>query len=286
MGDGVFRRRYRSFDLNIGVVVGRDALLVVDTRGSHRQADELRSHLAELGPAPVRWVVNTHGHFDHCFGNARFRPPLGRAELWGHEAIVPYLAVNGERARRAMVEANPDHREELEEVVVTPPDHLVGDAGSIDLGDREVRLHHVGRGHTDNDLVVVVPDAGVVFAGDLVEESAPPAFGDDAFPLDWPATAARLVHLVDLAGDGHGDGDGAGAGATVVPGHGDVVDRAFTEAQRHDLAAVADLVRELHGAGVPAERALADGGDRWPWPAGGLAEAVRRGYAQLDGSLP
>lgn len=254
-------------------MVGRDALLVVDTRGSHRQADELRAHLAELGPAPVRWVVNTHGHFDHCFGNARFRPPLGHAELWGHEAIVPYLALHGEQARRARIDADPDHREELEEVVVTPPDHLVGDAGPVDLGDREVRLHHVGRGHTDNDLVLVVPDASVVFAGDLVEESAPPAFGDDAFPLDWPATAARLV---DLVGDG----------ATVVPGHGDVVDRAFTEAQRDDLAAVADLVRELHGAGVPAERALAEGAHRWPWPAGGLAEAVRRGYAQLDGSLP
>jgi glyoxylase-like metal-dependent hydrolase (beta-lactamase superfamily II) len=254
------------------VVVGRDAVLVVDTRGSHRQADELRGHLAELGGAPVRWVVNTHGHFDHCFGNARFRPPHGDADLWGHDAIVPYLAANGETARRAMIAADPDHAAELEEVEIVPPDHLVDGIGSIDLGDREVRLHHVGRGHTDNDLVLVVPDAAVVFAGDLVEESAPPAYGDDAFPLDWPATATRVVDLV-------GDGD------TVVPGHGDVVDRAFVDAQRDGLVAVAELVRDLHDAGVPVDRALVEAGDRWPWPPEALANAVGRGYAQLDGTL-
>lgn len=171
-----------------------------------------------------------------------------------------------------MIEANPAHTAELEEVVVTPPGHLVGDAGSIDLGDREVVLRHLGRGHTDNDLVVAVPDAGVVFAGDLVEESAPPAYGGDSFPLDWPATAGRLLDLV-------------GAGDTVVPGHGDVVDRRFAAAQLDGLTAVADVARSLHDAGVPVDRALDEGGDRWPWPPGVLGDAVRRAYAQLAGSL-
>ncbi|HEX9992797.1 MAG TPA: MBL fold metallo-hydrolase [Acidimicrobiales bacterium] len=253
-------------------MVGADGVLVVDTRGSHRQADELRHHLRELGDGPVRWVVNTHGHFDHCFGNARFRPPLADADLWGHEAIVPYLAANAETARQAMIDANPAHADELAEVVVTPPDHLVGDVASLDLGDRVVRLHHVGRGHTDNDLVLVVPDAGVVFAGDLVEESAPPAYGDDAFPLEWPATALRVFDLV-------GDSD------TVVPGHGDVVDRAFAIEQRAGLVDVAQVVRELHDAGVPVDRAVDEGAGRWPWPPAALTHAVRRGYAQLDGEL-
>lgn len=186
---------------------------------------------------------------------------------------MPYLAASGEAARQAMIAANPDHADELAEVVVTPPDHLVGELGSLALGDRDVRLHHVGRGHTDNDLVLVVPDAGVVFAGDLVEESAPPAFGDDAFPLDWPATALRVVDLI-------GDAD------TVVPGHGDVVGKGFAEDQRAGLVAIAELVRDLHDAGVPVDRAVEEGGDRWPWPPAALANAVRRGYAQLDGALP
>ena len=79
---------------------------------------------------------------------------------------------------------------------------------TLDLGDRAVELVDLGRGHTGNDLVVVVPAAGVVFAGDLLEESAPPAFGDDCFPLEWPATAGAVV---------------AEGGAVYVPGHGDVM---------------------------------------------------------------
>jgi glyoxylase-like metal-dependent hydrolase (beta-lactamase superfamily II) len=71
VGDGCFRRRYRTFYLNIGVVRGSDALLIVDTRADLRQADELLDELRWFG-RPVRWVVNSHWHFDHVFGNQRF----------------------------------------------------------------------------------------------------------------------------------------------------------------------------------------------------------------------
>ena len=96
VGDGCFRRRYRAFDLNIGVVRGSDGLLVLDTRADLRQAEELLDHLAAFGQ-PVRWVVNSHWHFDHLFGNQRFREAAsgsGRPddaevaadlELWGHD---------------------------------------------------------------------------------------------------------------------------------------------------------------------------------------------------------
>ena len=65
-------------------------------------------------------------------------------------------------------------------------DHTFSSVRSIDLGDRVVELVHPGRGHTGGDLVVRVPDADVLLAGDLVEESAPPSYGPDCFPLDWP----------------------------------------------------------------------------------------------------
>jgi glyoxylase-like metal-dependent hydrolase (beta-lactamase superfamily II) len=84
-----------------------------------------------------------------------------------------------------------------------------------------VRLRHHGRGHTGADLVVAVDD--VVFAGDLVEEGAPPAM-DDAFPLEWPSTLTALLDLVR---------------GPVVPGHGAVVDAAFVAAQRDELALLA-----------------------------------------------
>ena len=74
VADGVYRRRYQPHDVSVCAVRGSDGLLIADTRSSHRQADEIRADLRELGTLPVRWVVNTHAHFDHTFGNARFGP--------------------------------------------------------------------------------------------------------------------------------------------------------------------------------------------------------------------
>jgi glyoxylase-like metal-dependent hydrolase (beta-lactamase superfamily II) len=269
VGDGVWRRRFESWDLNIGVVRGSDALLIVDTRESHRRAQELRDEIRSLTALPVRWVVNTHWHFDHTFGNFVLASPPDQAELWGHETVPGLLAAHGDSVRRRIADDGLELAVDMAEVVVTPPDHLVGPRASLDLGDRSVELHHLGRGHTDGDLVVIAPDARVVFAGDLVEESAPPYFGPDSFPLDWPATLAALLDVV--------------GSESIVPGHGDVVDRAFCADQHTALVAVDALIRDLHAAAVPVEDALREGEDRWPWPAAALDDAVRRGYLALDG---
>jgi len=279
VGDGCFRRRYRAFDLNIGVIRGSDCLLVIDTRADLRQADELLDDLAAFG-RPVRWVVNSHWHFDHTFGNQRFveaaegdgRPEGAEVaadlELWGHVDLPPMLArAEAEGLRRELRERFGEAAgDEYDRVVLTPPDHLVVDRDVLDLGDRGVELVHLGRGHTDNDLVVAVPEARVVFAGDLLEESAPPAYGSDCHPLDWPTTVAALV---------------SGPTAAFVPGHGDLMDRSRAVDQAAAIAAVADVVRDLHAAGVRLADALEEGRDRWPFPPDALAQAVARGYAEL-----
>jgi glyoxylase-like metal-dependent hydrolase (beta-lactamase superfamily II) len=223
LGAGVFARRYEPWDVTVSVVLGAKGVLVVDTRASHRQADDLLGDLRRLDPRPPRWVVNTHWHFDHTYGNARFLP----AELWSHETVPAALhrCVQATQAGARPSDEVPADAE-YAEVVITPPDHLVKERAVLDLGGRVVELVHLGRGHTDGDLVVVVPDAGVVFAGDLVEESGPPSYGDDSFPLEWPVTAGRLLALL-------GEGD------KVVPGHGAVVDRSFVADQQKALAAVA-----------------------------------------------
>jgi glyoxylase-like metal-dependent hydrolase (beta-lactamase superfamily II) len=277
VGDGCFRRRYQSFDLNIGVVRGSDALLVVDTRADLRQADELLDDLRAFG-RPVRWVVNSHWHFDHGFGNQRFverargetrhgADVTADLQLWGH-ADVPAMLLDNEDELRASLRSRYGDAagDEYDRVSLTPPDHLVTDSVVLDLGDRSVALSHLGRGHTGNDLVVSVPDVDVVFAGDLLEESAPPAYGDDSFPLLWPATADALV--------------GTGA-STFVPGHGDVMSASSAAQQAEAMTTVATLIRELHAAGISAADALDEAGDRWPFPVEALAVAVQRGYESL-----
>ena len=154
--------------------------------------------------------------------------------MWGSRGCAAALLATGERQRADVVaelRAAGDPAADLVQAApIDPPDHLVDDAAVLDVGGREVVLRFLGRGHTDHDLVVEVEtpdDRSVVFAGDLVEQGAPPAF-EDAHPAEWPATLGRLHAL---------------ARGPVVPGHGEVVDADFVGAQREELLAVLSAVR-------------------------------------------
>jgi glyoxylase-like metal-dependent hydrolase (beta-lactamase superfamily II) len=201
IGDRVFVRRYAFYNQNIGAVLGDGAALVVDTRSTHAQAREILDDLRKLTNSPVTVVVDTHGHYDHAFGNRVFRP----AAIWGHTGCPAFMTRTGEPARSNMAAEHPDLAEELAEVMIDPPEHLFAERATIEVGGRQVELRFLGRAHTDHDIVVSVPGADVVFAGDLVEGGAVPYFGD-GYPLEWPATAEALAGLVT---------------GTVVPGHGD-----------------------------------------------------------------
>lgn len=268
VGERCYRRRYDSYDLNIGVVRGSDALLLIDTRCHDREAGELLEELRVFGTRPVRWVVNTHWHFDHTFGNAAIQRAHRKVEIWGHRVMREELLRLSDDTRAKLIAQRPEWAADLEAVEIVAPDRLVDDLAVIDLGDRAVRLQHFGPAHTGGDLVAFVDDSAAVFAGDLVEESAPPAYGDDCYPSEWPVCNAAMLEQI-------------AAGATVVPGHGDVVDRAFVERQLADLATVAELIRELHDAGVDVDDAITAGRGRWPFPEACLVHAVERGFGAL-----
>ncbi len=281
VSDAVYQRRYGSIDVSVCVVRGNGGLLVVDTRSSHREANEIRDDLCEFGATPVRWVMNTHAHFDHCFGNHRFGPnsDIG-APIYGHELMPKHLddyerellaewidKGAGAEAEEWLVESI-GTPESLREIIITPPTELVAKRALLDLGDRCVEMLYLGRGHTDNDLLLHVPDAETWLVGDLLEESGPPMYGSGCFPFDWPQTIASLRERVTV-------------GATLVPGHGAPVGPEFAATQERELESVATLIRELHHSGVPAGAAVAEGGDRWPYPPEMLQAAVAEGYRQL-----
>ena len=263
VGDRVFVRHYRFYSQNIGVVLGDEAALVIDTRVSHRQAAEIQADLRELTALPVGVVVNTHGHSDHCFGNRQFRP----AVIWGHERCVAMMEATGESQRQWTIASIPDLASELYEVEFDPPDRTITEHATVEIepGGRTVELRYLGRGHTDNDIVVVVPDADVLFAGDLLEADATPYFGD-GYPIDWPDTAGRLVEL---------------AAGAVVPGHGSVGDRAFAVRQHRGFREVAELARLVDAGIIGIDVAVT----RTAYPSDAAMEPLTRAMAQLRGEL-
>jgi glyoxylase-like metal-dependent hydrolase (beta-lactamase superfamily II) len=275
--DRVFTRRFDPVNVTVTAVLGGDGVLVADTRCSVQEGRELREELTKLTPLPVRWVVNTHTHFDHMWGNAAFDTPhlVPPAEFWGHENMPDFDPEDPEFVafrEYLLREGGPQWQAKIDELVVRKPDRLVARAHRLDLGGRVAELRHLGRGHTDNDLVVWLPDAAAAIGGDLIEQSGPVAFGSDSFPLDWPATLAALAELTAET-------------TTYIPGHGDPAGRGFLRGQQEFVAAVAEQIRALHADGVPVERAVEAG----TWPAedaSWFGEAVKRGYAQLAGELP
>ena len=238
IGDRVFTRRYEFFQQQIGVVLGGRDVLVVDTRSTPAQAREIVTELRQLTRDPASIIVDTHWHFDHTFGNSVFRP----ATIWGHVRAAAQLVREGPATIEGVAAELPAIAADIRETVIDPPERTFDDRATVKVGDRVVELSYHGRAHTDGDIVLVVPDANVMFAGDLLEEGAPPSFGD-SFPLEWPATVERLLPL---------------ATGAVVPGHGAIGDRGFVLDQLAAFRRLVDLARAVHERRLDAEAAIAE----------------------------
>ena len=272
VGERVFTRRYRFLDQQIGAILTDDGPVIIDTRSTVGHARQIIDDLRRLTAEPVAAVINTHHHFDHTYGNHEFRP----APVWAHVRCAARIRrmVDDPVAHAAnlaeVAEEYPRIAAELGDVVPDAPDHTVDDdGGDLEIGGRRLELRWLGRGHTDNDIVIRVPDAAVVFAGDLLENGAPPWTGD-GYPIDWPDTVEAIRALV--------------AGPTpvaVVPGHGAVGDLAFLERALLELRTMADLARRLESQEIILAEALAAA----PWPADAARETLERAIAQLNGDL-
>ncbi len=269
IADRVWVARYEFIDLNVGLIAGSRGLAVVDTHASGPLAREVIDDIRALGVGEVATVVNTHEHFDHTFGNGTFREEYGELPIHATEEAAARTIPSGEAWKaKAVAQAERYDDPRVPDILATeivPADRTFSSAAVLDLGDRTVELVHPGRGHTGGDLVVRVPDVDVLLAGDLVEQSGPPAYGADSFPLDWPLTLDLVLDLTTPA-------------TVVVPGHGAVVDRAFVQDQRADIGVVAETIRDFAVRGVPVADALAEAD--WPFPREALAEAVPRGNEQ------
>jgi glyoxylase-like metal-dependent hydrolase (beta-lactamase superfamily II) len=240
--------------------------MVVDTLATAAQGRELVAAIRTVTSAPVS-VVTTHAHFDHCFGTAELAAAYPGLSVWAHSSTVDSFQDEASLRRAAYEEARmlvPAIADEVATAPLHPPSIRVLDQSAVSLGGRSVELHYFGRGHTAGDLVVHVPDASVVVAGDLVEQGAPPSFVD-SYPLDWPETLNGVLALEP---------------SVVIPGHGAVVDSSFVHDQRAQLSQLEWLIRDGDRDAAPAEAVAAAA----PFGPEAALVAVRRGYASLSGA--
>jgi glyoxylase-like metal-dependent hydrolase (beta-lactamase superfamily II) len=178
-------------DPNSGVIVGDDGVMIIDAQATPVMARQVIDRVARITDKPIKYVLLTHYQAVRVLGASAY----DGAEIIASDATRALIAERGKQDMDSEIGRFPRLFRAVESIPgLTWPSLTFPDQMSVWLGKREVRIMHIGRGHTAGDVVAFVPDADVVFSGDLVEYHSACYCGDAHF-TDWPATLDRLAEF-------------------------------------------------------------------------------------------
>jgi glyoxylase-like metal-dependent hydrolase (beta-lactamase superfamily II) len=232
-------------DPNTGIVIGDDAVMVIDTQATPVMAEDVIRRIREVTDKPIKYVVLSHYHAVRVLGASAYRPE----HIIASEDTLALIKERGEQDKASEIGRFPRLFRNVESVPpgLTWPTLTFSGRMTLWLGKLEVQILQLGRGHTKGDTVVWLPAERILFSGDLVEYDATPYAGD-AYFSDWPATLDAIAALKP---------------AQLVPGRGAALE---TEAQvaaglqgtRNFISDVYASVQAAAAAGKGLKQAYAD----------------------------
>lgn len=255
---------------NIGFIVGQEAVAVVDTGGSPGLGKDFLLALQQKTGKPIRYVINTHVHPDHIFGNKAF---TGAGALFvGHKNLPRAIAIRGPYYIDAF---RPAMKSALDDVTLVPPTLTVADSLTLDLGGREIVLTAWRAAHSDSDVTVLDKKTGTLFSGDLL------------FLQHVPIVDASLLGFLEVA-----DELKTIEAVRVVPGHGPVV-APWPKALEDQAAYLTKLTTDLRAAIKRGESVGAAAGEagrserpKWRLFDDYNARNATTGFAELEWETP
>ena len=256
---------------NAGFVIGDDGVLVVDTYYAPGAAPALLAEIRKRTDRPIRYVVNTHYHIDHVSGNATFK--AAGATIVAQRNVADWI--HSENPKFYGDKITPEQKAAI--AAIPAPTTLVDKRLTLKLGKRVIEV--VERpGHTGGDVTVTIPDARVMFCGDLLWREIPPNLIDGTISK-WAPTLKAIEdapHAADL---------------TYVPGHGEVAKLADVTAFRGYLETLRDATKAALAKGLTGDAlnkavidAMSPRYGAWPYFARALPREIGYMKSELDGT--
>ena len=198
---GVYARLHEGLT-NSGIIIGDDSVLVIDSLRMPSFARSLVEDVRKLTDKPVKYVIDTHSHWDHSWGNQEFP----EAAIIGHENCYSEMVDVewNEEWKNKILSSGDAWSDEANVVTITPPEITYQDSMRIYFGGREIILKYLGKAHTSGDTFIHLPKERIVFTGDVAQDGGVPYLGD-SYPDEWLDTDDRMAELpVDRFVSGHG----------------------------------------------------------------------------------
>ena len=228
-----------SFGANAGIIIGKDGIVVIDTLVSAKEAKRFIRDIKAISKKPIKYVVNTHYHLDHTFGNSEFAK-LG-ALIISHTNDGNNLKIHGETALKNAKNYGLSEKD-MKGTKIAYPALTFNDRMEIDMGDQKIEMFFIGHSHTDGSILAYLPDKKVLFAGDILFTNYHPFIGDGNIE-EW-VKALDYIITMDVE--------------KIIPGHGPLSNKKDIEDMKNYLIAFDMKAKELAAKSNDVEYIVAE----------------------------